>query len=431
MKYLYRPHILFLILLFSPYVIKDLGLLRDIRVDHILLIFMGLRLILTGKVFRSAEFIPFVLMFFIFLCSTFISSISGTFPPSMTYFINSIEWYGRGFIILLFLKSSNVWFGEEEIIKLFRIVIFASVIINLIALGQLLSPFDQFVNPFLTEYYSGTTGTNQSYIDAVLQSGRAVSILAQTGTAGLYALLVFTLLLFLGPNLLKMRRMVYWGLLIQSIAGGLLPWSKAFILGVPFVLLIYCLRLNVTRIIKVGFIVLGFCVVIYSGFDHVNLQKHASLAKGVMRMITSPKLIYEVTIIPRFGKEGPLNKTMDIIEKNWLIGVGVVSGIRMCDSQWVPLLVFGGVGGLACYAWYIIIAAQLVFRRKDFIQRNIVAGRQIFIFYLTILFVYTLFGIGSPTFSQDKTGDFFWILTAVLSRVTIQKRNNQYDLAPI
>ncbi|MBW2645780.1 MAG: hypothetical protein JRE23_06325 [Deltaproteobacteria bacterium] len=419
MKYLYRPHILFLILLFSPYLVKDVPPFRDIRFDHILLLFMGLRIILSGKVFRSAEFIPFVLMFLIFLCSTFISSISGTFSPSMALFINIVEWYGRGFIILLFLKSSNMWFGEEEIIKLFRIVIFASVLINVIALCQLISPFDQVVNPFLTRYYSGTFGNNQSYIYILMGQGRAISILAQTGTAGLYALLVFSLLLFLGPNLLKMRKIVYGGLLAQSLVGGFLPLSKAFILGVPIVLLIYCLRLNMTRIIKLGFIVLGLCIVAYGGLGYMNLQKHASYANGSVQMLASPDLIYAATFGPRFGEGSALDKTMDITKKNWLIGTGVVSGIRLCDSQWVPLLVFGGIIGLTYYIWYIITAVWPIIKRKGFIQRNVIAGRQILIFYLTIFFIYILFGIGSPTFSQDKTGDFFWILTAVLSRLAI------------
>jgi len=418
-KYLYRPHILFLILLFSPYLVKDVPPFRDIRFDHILLLFMGLRIILSGKVFRSAEFIPFVLMFLIFLCSTFISSISGTFSPSMALFINIVEWYGRGFIILLFLKSSNMWFGEEEIIKLFRIVIFASVLINVIALCQLISPFDQVVNPFLTRYYSGTFGNNQSYIYILMGQGRAISILAQTGTAGLYALLVFSLLLFLGPNLLKMRKIVYGGLLAQSLVGGFLPLSKAFILGVPIVLLIYCLRLNMTRIIKLGFIVLGLCIVAYGGLGYMNLQKHASYANGSVQMLASPDLIYAATFGPRFGEGSALDKTMDITKKNWLIGTGVVSGIRLCDSQWVPLLVFGGIIGLTYYIWYIITAVWPIIKRKGFIQRNVIAGRQILIFYLTIFFIYILFGIGSPTFSQDKTGDFFWILTAVLSRLAI------------
>lgn len=426
MKYLNRPHILFLILLFSPYIVKDVPPFRDIRFDHILLLLMGLRIILSGKVFRLAEFIPFTLMFLIFLCSTFISSISGTFSPSMALFINIIEWYGRGFIILLFLKSFNVWFGEEEVINLFKVVIFASLLINVIALCQLISPFDQVVNPFLTKYYSGTFVDGRSYIYLTLGQGRAVSILAGTGTAGLYALLVFSLLLFLGPNLLKIRKIVYWGLLAQSLVGGLLPLSKAFILGVPIVLLTYCLRLNVTRIIKLGFIVLGFCIVAYGGLAYMNLQKHASYAKTSMRRLTSPDLIYAATFGPRFSEDGALDQTMDTIKENWLIGVGVVSGIRLCDSQWVPLLVFGGIAGLTCYVWYIIIAARLVFRRKGLIQRNMIAGRQIFIFYLTIFFIYILFGIGSPTFSQDKTGDFFWILTAVLSRFTTQQANNQY-----
>ena len=427
-KYLYRPNILFLILLFSPYLVKDVPPFRDIRFDHILLVFMGLRIILSGKVFRSAESIPFVLMFLIFLCSTFISSISGTFSPSMALFINIIEWYGRGFIILLFLKSFNVGFGEEEIIKLFKVVIFASVLINIIALCQLTAPFDQYVNPILSKYYSGSA---ESYIRLTLMGRRAVSILAGTGTAGLYALLVFTLLLFLGPKLLKMRKVVYWGLLAQSLVGGFLPLSKAFMLGVPIVLLIYCLRLNVTRIIKVGFIVLVFCIVSYCGLTYMNFQTHASYVKTYMRTLTSPDLIYAATFTPRFGEGRALDQTMDTIKKNWLVGVGVVSGIRLCDSQWVPLLVFGGIAGLTCYVWYIIIAARLVFRRKGFIQRNMMAGRQTFIFYLTILSIYILFGVGFPTFSQDKIGDFFWILTAVLSRVTIQQRNNQYDLAPI
>ena len=418
MKYLYRPNILFLILLFSPYLVKDVPPFRDIRFDHILLLLMGLRIILSGKVFKSAEFIPFTLMFLIFLCSTFISSISGTFSPSMALFINIIEWYGRGFIILLFLKSSNVWFGEEEIIKLFRIVIFASVLINLIALGQLTSPFNQYINPFLTKYYSGTFGSDVSYIDIVLKQGRAVSIFSQTGTAGLYALLVFTLLLFLDPQLLKMPKMIYWGLFAQSLIGGYLPLSKAFTLGVPIVIVIYFLRSNIKRKAKMCLILIGIFAIAYGSIlKNTATPIHGMFAKGGIRMITSPNQIYDVTLKPRFGKGAALDKTMDIVGKNQLLGVGVVSGIRICDSQWVPLLVFGGIAGLTCYAWYIIIAARLVFRRKDFIQRNMIAGRQIFIFYLTIFFIYILFGIGSPTFSQDKTGDFFWILTAVLSRL--------------
>ena len=422
MYILKKPKILFLIFLFSPYIVKNVPPFRDIRFDHILLLIIGLYIIYAGKIYKSNEIVAFLVMFLVFFFSTTISFLRDEYPVSLQVIINTVEWYGRGVIIVVFIKYSDDGGDESEPTDLINTLVYSGVVVNLIGISMITPKVNAVILPVIDRFYSGTFGQDKSYVEMMTASKRMISILGQTGTAGLFALLNFTALLVFERRALKMSRIAYYSFFVLSLFGGILTLSKAFYFGLPLILLFYVVKhFGGKSFLKISVVVIVFAVFIFFVLPNLGLSRQFLYALAFVRKYTNLSFaeIYQQTFVPRFSSDsGALYNTVNVVKSNLILGVGLVisPNIRVIDSQWIPFLVFGGLCGIFCYLWYMTLVIGPIFKARKTIKNDIANGGALFNYFLFLLFVYLVFGIGSPTFSQDKTGDFFWIFVATLSR---------------
>ena len=109
---------------------------------------------------------------------------------------------------------------------------------------------------------------------------------------------------------------------------------------------------------------------------------------------------------------GYLNSSAEVIMDHPVFGVGYVSNVNSGDSMLVHLLVRGGVVGCLYFLIFIILLVRRVGLVGEVIRGD---TKWICEAWMVTASIFLIGGIGLPTFIQDRTGDIFWWLGALLA----------------
>jgi hypothetical protein len=113
----------------------------------------------------------------------------------------------------------------------------------------------------------------------------------------------------------------------------------------------------------------------------------------------------------RFSFEkGNLSKALKTVSANPVFGTGYVSNVDYGDSMLVHVLVRGGALGLVLYIAFIFHMAAAVYRAN----RKNPETRPFAVAWILACAIFFIGGAAYPTFIQDRSGDVFWWLGALL-----------------
>lgn len=394
---LYKPQILLFLLIFSPYLYHGAF---NVRFDHLIL------LVITALnykiIFKSIQFKIFLYLYFVFIVSTYYSSKSF----NLAYAVTSVEWYGRGLLIYLWCRKLVI--SEKDLNLVLRVFVYSSVPIGFFALLQLIPATSMPVTNFFARWYSDPnpfTNSSVSFLQILLGGGRAVSFLAQPGTYGMYFLVTSIILMIAKTENLFANKGYKYVLILTTFIFGPLALSKAFFYGVPLFILYYSsISILSGKLKTVSSIAI---LLIFTLFLTKLPIPNLNMVTERLKSLKSPGTMTEDTFGARYGSQGVLKESMKEIEKRPIIGYGFVSGLRMCDSLYVPILIFGGWVALLIYGLFVISCLYPLFKNKMAFNTYQINRYRVLI--LTIFIFFLIFGLGYPTITQDKIGDFFWV----------------------
>jgi hypothetical protein len=124
--------------------------------------------------------------------------------------------------------------------------------------------------------------------------------------------------------------------------------------------------------------------------------------------------LFDSTIGVRYFESQSADIT--VLLDNFLFGVGFTEhNLRLSDSGYTPFLLVGGITGFVFLILYF--SAITINSLHRLIYLNYIENtryNKLFLAYITIIFLFSLIAIGQQTFTLDKSGDLFFILSALI-----------------
>ena len=415
-----------LIILFSPYIIPRL------RIDHLLLVGLFLFFFLKGRFF-SRPGIYIVIFYFIGFAVTFyriifLSEVLTRWSPFFDY----MEWLIRGFLLFEFTKFIlRNGSAEEHVILLFRTWVFATVVIGFIALLQMIPATSAITNNFIGQFY-----VNEAFLDTLQGGSRSASITSHPGTYGQIFLTSIIILTVARHNFFEGKFVTncLFGLIILMSFFSL---SKNIFLGIPLliatVLLYQSFKLNFYYkvIFFIPFLVLAILVISLNTPNFyvldqfimdslsLRLQYFYTVVKGAVNLLGDFDILFQATLGVRYLEAQSADVTVFL--NNIFFGVGFTEhSLRLSDSGYTPFLLVGGIIGFLPLIFYLssIIASAFEGMKKLESIETMYLFRNIF---LLLIIFNLLIGTGQQTFTLDKSGDLFFILSGILSMLSTKK----------
>jgi len=191
------------------------------------------------------------------------------------------------------------------------------------------------------------------------------------------------------------KRLILFILLILLIIIGGLTFSRTFLLGVIcsilFIFFYYLVSIKFKHYVILGIIFTSFIVLI-NKFPEMSRIETLSLTG-----------IYD-TIFLRYSLESSQSSSIkNILEWNWFYGLGMGKSYAAMDSFYVENFSFFGIFGPICFTMILFH-----FFRPIFFTNNLPRINKLFFFFL-LLFL-TISGIGSSSFTSDRSEVLIWTL---------------------
>ncbi len=426
---------LFLIVLGTYAVIFTIPL----RLDHLLFPFLGMGILIYSiykyKKFEFSNVLYWYLAFLaIAVTGTIIAISSGQHFIRLVPLLSAVESHLR--ILLIFLVVAALCKHENiDFSLIIKGLILISIILSIFGFLQV-SRHPQVLHDLarnITLYcYSGRSDRGVS-IAGLLTGIRAVSTFYMPGNFGLFCSLIISFML-IGKRSLNFHYLIYYPVLFLTILGLFFSGSKA-VFSSLFVLMSYFI---ITRKWKV---IISVIVGIALSLSIAGLfSEH--LLSGYKTYVNQKSFIsfYNKFLGKRFGafakeqnngtiknpsdlcnknsgkdiqykfEPGNLNKTFEVIYKNLFFGVGYVSDVNYGDSMIIHLLVRGGVTGFLLYLIFLYKLCLLIYKRNKDEPLMCEYSNA----WIVSCAIFIVAGIAFPSFVQDRTGDVFWCLGALL-----------------
>ncbi len=409
--------ILLLVIIFSPYVFTS------VRFDHILFIFLSI-LLLFRKIPKISlfNFLILIMMYVTIITSTLYHLVEGGVLSPISPILDSLEWYLRGAIIILFVSGmSNL--STRDVLTISKVYIFSSIFIAAVAVLQILEINNIILDNFLTFYTPGRE--NERMLHAI--SGRYSSILGQPVSYGVFFLFAVTILLFYGDKIIYSRIIRYFIFLFVFVS-SYFSISKIILIGVP-ILMLTRLILFLTRFVNLR-MEDCFCWLMLLGTSFfVTLESNIFAAEHLVNNYQNHRSLLDVidfAVDVRFNSvKGHLFEDMIAFKSNLIFGIGWshFEGVRLGDSGYLPILVRSGILGMFFYSLYLLS----VFGTSFFsLIKNLGVKHPIVMNYLFLFLISSIFALGSPIFYIDRSSDFFWMISAVAIGIIKKMPNTAY-----
>lgn len=418
--------IFLLIIIFSPYIIPRL------RIDHLILLFLIFYFFFKGRFFSSPG-IYLTIFYLIGFLVTFIRIIF--FDDVLTRwspFFDYMEWLLRGFIIYEFVRLAlQDGIDTKDFILIFKIWVFSSLAIGFIALLQMIPFTASVANSFISKFY-----VNKDWLDAINGGSRSASIINHPGAYGQIFLLSIIIMLTARYELFHSQRLsnlLFFIIVLMSF----FSLSKNILLGLPILFGLYILKLSFQPntysklLFFLPFLLLAIILIslnldIFYSLDLFLLDNLSSkmayfytVIKGAVILLLNSDALFQATLGVRYLESQTGDVTVFL--ENIFFGVGFTEHfLRLSDSGYTPFLLVGGLVGFIPLLMYMLSIISNSFEGLNRAEKS----KSIFkirIIFILIIFFNIIIGLGQQTFTLDKSGDFFFIMAAMLSVLKINK----------
>lgn len=426
----------FLVLLFGPY-FTLFGL--RIRADHLLMPLIAATCIFQGwrrerKIYVPLWILPILLLMATAVLSTALSCTRGEYEFSMRVFLAGLESHAR--IVMIILAAAQLKRGSIRMPTVLAALGVAAFLLACLAILQVYpdeiwaSTLARKMSIALYEGPHSSRGSSVVVQCLTRTDKRAVASLYHPGNCALFFCTVMPFLVFTEHFRRVVRRM-YVPALVTIVLGWSLTISEGFIAGLPLLMVYAAWR---RRWRPLAYLVFALAVtvplvVIISSYAKRSFTEHI--------FQNSPTDYYNVYFGSKFGRlgsenspaaqptketpvrtppSGYLDDAFATIRRRPVIGVGYVPDSKAGDSMIVHLMVVSGTVGTAAFAVFITGFAMSIIRRMRSVDSH---TRHAYHAYLLVLFMYVVFGIAFPTFVQDRAGDVFWWMGALLGLTTV------------
>jgi len=418
--------LLFVIILFGPYLPHFNPLPGRVRLDHLLLPGLGilifLRSVVKEEIQVSSYFMVYVALLLWFLSITVVITIfpSTKYISPSTSVIAALDSYLRPLLILFIVANMRV--GKTELVAVVRLVLLASLPLFIIGILQLVPATKSTVNELLVTLYDNgraTGGSGHKHFYNVLSGGRAMSIFWQVSTFGMFATLCLGLLIaqFIGARIIKSRTVTYL-ILLLTIIGGVISGSKVFTGGIIIMAISAVISTQVRRhLMRPRNIILAIVTIILFS---LMLAQFFPRAYNLFTVRFEPTSFisrygagrFWASDIPGLAPKVVRTGAVDIFKSYPVAGLGLTVANRTTDSFLFGILIMGGViGGFIFILFMGIICSKMLSIARRHPDKT-VASLSLAMLFLTIVFFAA--AVGFHTFIQDRVGDTYWLLVGLL-----------------
>lgn len=149
------------------------------------------------------------------------------------------------------------------------------------------------------------------------------------------------------------RKAAYMGIVIMAVISGFFMASKTFMVGLPLALMLWITLSDMTRnpmykLVKAKNAAIIACILVACAALFLNIEKFSNSGSLLyyLNSITSGNMMNS-----RYGSNGVLAETIEVVRKHWLIGIGVTTlkSEFLGDSGYVCILHEAGVVGLSIF----------------------------------------------------------------------------------
>jgi len=418
--------LLFVIILFGPYLPHFDPLPGRVRLDHLLLPGLGIlifsRSVVKGEIHVSSYIMVYVALLLWFLSITVVITIY----PSIKYVsptisvIAALDSYLRPLIILFIVANMRV--GKTELVAVVRLILLASLPLFIIGILQLVPATKSTINEILVTLYNNdraTGGSGYKHFYDVLGGGRAMSIFWQVSTFGMFAILCLGLLIaqFIGVRIIKSRAITYL-IFLFTIIGGVISGSKVFTGGIIILAILTVISTRVRRhLIRPKNIILAIVTIILFSLLLSYVFPRAYYLFTARFEPTSLISRYGsgrfwASDIPGLAPKVVRTGAVDIFKNNPVAGLGLTVANRTTDSFLFGILIMGGaIGGFLFLLFMGIICRKLLSIARRHPDKT-VASLSLVMLFLTIVFFVAALAFHS--FIQDRVGDAYWLIVGLL-----------------
>jgi hypothetical protein len=293
-------------------------------------------------------------------------------------------------------------------------------------------PFTASVaNSFISKFY-----VNKDWLDAINGGSRSASIINHPGAYGQIFLLSIIIMLTARYELFHSQRLsnlLFFIIVLMSF----FSLSKNILLGLPILFGLYILKLSFQPntysklLFFLPFLLLAIILIslnldIFYSLDLFLLDNLSSkmayfytVIKGAVILLLNSDALFQATLGVRYLESQTGDVTVFL--ENIFFGVGFTEHfLRLSDSGYTPFLLVGGLVGFIPLLMYMLSIISNSFEGLNRAEKS----KSIFkirIIFILIIFFNIIIGLGQQTFTLDKSGDFFFIMAAMLSVLKINK----------
>lgn len=406
---------------FSPYLVKSIG----IRIEHIVVYGLGiggaLRL-MTSRFRRPTYAVPVIGFFGLAVVWSLLVTFVRVGNDSDTIrVVADADHYARPLMIVIalvaWIETDHRRWALASFRRICSLLLFILAMNAVIVAVSLFANVDSIIEPFRPDNVSSL-----NVADLAAQLGRYTGVFNLPFEAGVaYSLGLFAwAYLFLGRDASKPYAVAHLALALV-VLGGLLPASKAFLLGGLPLFLVYWLaaggaaRLaSVRTLLAVAASVVGITLIVasWSGSDFIEGQ-YREIVSGDSGLLSSLSA-------GRFGEGGAVSDPFRIAATE-APGTGLGLGLfRVLDSAYFMYFVHGGIMPLIAYV------ALLAWLAKVGMQHALVAreGRT-----LVLLAVFMAgAGFGAPVASVLRSSTVLWTMITLLLVGLSGRRQSRFGI---
>jgi len=409
----------FILMFFLPYV-GGRGRV-EVAVAYILLLFI---------LFKKIRMLPYEKnIFFIFSLYSLWTLIiillnyTGDVFRTLIVFTNENMLF-LGMIIFLFFKDVLV----KNTKKILLIFLYFSILVNLIAIFQFLSP-DHVINSKIFSLYGGTLsagyagiggmsiGSNAEFLVRVAH--RMTSIFTGMQFLAVYNLIVFVFAVIYLNMFKRVNSFVFITIIGLSFIGGILSVSKSYYAGILILLLISLIalfsrkKINKKRIKKLMFILfILFVLILFYIPDILHFLSENQVISSFVQKVFS--FDTSAMLGSRYSETGHLTETINMIFQDlnlFFFGVGAdLQKYVFGDSLYISRILVSGTIGLVLF----LLGLWTLNKWNYKIFKNI-NGVLLIILHIDLLII----GLGIPTYSMAR-------LTMLLIILNLMVLNYEY-----
>jgi len=399
------------LLLFSPPLLQDLSFAtRGTKLDQAVLLLGFIWVVAHGlDLFSFVRQDSIVLALIAFWCSSVITGVASILTISEAdagMVAGSIWGQTRPVLVMIVFTSVVALLSARERLRLLH---WAFVL----GTGTVLVGFAQYNGwqpavELSTRIYT-RKAEQQAVIDAMSAVGRAYGTFdGQPNAFGTFCMIVFCMTLALAATQLVKHRWLALAMTATSASGLAVSWSRGAVAGALVGVLVVLVMVSLKFAVRVG----ATTVAAIAGLWQVLPEETLRRLQDLLTLTTdNGERIYDARL-------AFWSSNFDFWTRHPLLGG---SGVRLApaDSQYIGLLIGGGIVGIAVF----LLVISVVLRRLVQIARNIEHPLRYAALGLTASVVAMLVnGISVPSFMEERVMEFFWFLVALIATPLASER---------